>query len=386
METKLLKICLEIKDGKLRKEIEKIIGEYSEFKIVDMTIEPHIDLLLFELGENHERDYSFIQSLHEDITINEIFLISKEVGQEILLQAIKLGAKDFFSIPIQTHEFKSSLEKFKSRALGYNKDTKKQGKVLSIIGSKGGVGTSTIAVNIAASLTTKDKSKKVVLIDMNMLFGEIDLFLDLKPEFSWEELAKNIKRVDETYLFNLLYKHSSGIHVLPAPDYLNGNHLAIQENLFRLIPLMQKMFDFIVIDHGHSLSGVSTNIMGNATAILIIANLVLPSLANTKKLMSTLSELKYINIDNTYIVVNRLVKNPDVTVEEAESSLSKKIFWKIPNDYKATKSAINNGKPLCILDSKNKVSTSINGLTDKIFPQKQEIEKKRSGFFSWGKV
>ena len=90
------------------------------------------------------------------------------------------------------------------------------------MGSKGGVGTTTIAVNLATSLHELKGSPSVVLVDMNPLLGEIPLFLNIKASFDWGELVKNINRVDSTFLMSILAKHTSGIYVLPAATALDG--------------------------------------------------------------------------------------------------------------------------------------------------------------------
>ncbi len=102
-----------------------------------------------------------------------------------------------------------------------------------MLGSKGGVGTTTVSVNLAVALSNS-KRHSVALLDMNTVFGEIPLFLEIQPKFHWGEITKNIDRLDDTFLMNVLSKHSSGVHILPSPAYLNGHQSPTPEIMERL--------------------------------------------------------------------------------------------------------------------------------------------------------
>ena len=97
----------------------------------------------------------------------------------------------------------------------------KDGTIVNVISSKGGVGTTTIAVNLAVSLAAEKNNPSVALIDMNLLFGDIPLFLEIEPKYNWSEITKNISRLDDIYLKNILSVDASGVCVLPSPSYVN---------------------------------------------------------------------------------------------------------------------------------------------------------------------
>ncbi len=92
-----------------------------------------------------------------------------------------------------------------------------KGKVFTVFGAKGGVGTTTMAVNLATGMAQFKGNPSVALVDMNLLSGDVPLFLNMKSAFNWVEVARNISRLDATYLMSILQKHVSGVHVLPAP-------------------------------------------------------------------------------------------------------------------------------------------------------------------------
>jgi len=213
-----------------------------------------------------------------------------------------------------------------------------------------------------------------------LLFGEIPLFLEIKPTFDWGEVAKNIARLDPTFLMNILSKHSSGVYVLPSPGVLNGAPAAAPEVMERLLSLMRTMFDVIVIDGGQSLDATSLKILEISDTVLLISTLGLPCLSNTNKLLKTFRALGYPSPARIKVVMNRYLKDSDVSLEEAEQGIQQKIFWSIPNDYRTTIAAINHGKTLSEIASKAQVSRNLEALADAVIQPEDYQEKKRRRF------
>ena len=162
------------------------------------------DILVIELGEDCKKDCQNISALLNSGSVKDIFLVLPRTEPEVLLQAMRSGAREFFPMPINKAEIVNALLKFKERnkSIASSEKGKKKGKIINIVGSKGGIGTTTTAVNFAASLLELQGARKsVALIDMNLLFGDIPLFLDIEAAFNWGEVAKNISRLG-FYIFN----------------------------------------------------------------------------------------------------------------------------------------------------------------------------------------
>jgi Flp pilus assembly protein, ATPase CpaE len=127
------------------------------------------------------------------------------------------------------------------------------------MGSKGGVGTTTIAVNLATSLAEITANKSVALVDMNMATGDISLFLDIKSSSHWGEISINVTRLDPTFIMNVLRKHSSGIYLFSSPATPGQAHVS-PETVERLLNIMRRMFDFVVVDSGQLLYPTSQKV------------------------------------------------------------------------------------------------------------------------------
>lgn len=247
-----------------------------------------------------------------------------------------------------------------------SKETLKQGKLINIIGSKGGIGTTTIAVNLAVSLAEKKAVQSVALIDMNLLFGDIPLFLMIEPNYNWVEITDRISRLDDILLKNILSIDPSGVCVLPSPSYLNNQNSITPEFMVRLLMRMQKVFDFVIIDGGQSLDDISLKILELSDTVLLISILSPPCLLNTKKLLKTFHDLGFSLDINIKILINRYLKKSNISIKDAEFLIEKDIFWTIPNDYQTTITAINEGKSLVQFAPRKAVAKNFRKLANKL--------------------
>ena len=292
MDQNVIVIRFEIKQPKVKEDLEEVISSMEGFEIQNSGTPSPCDLLILEIGEDPQKEFQLMHNIQDSGVAREIFLTSSHLDPNLLLQALRAGAKEFFPQPIKREEVKEALLKFKERRerVKFDGEKKKKGKIIDVIGSKGGVGTTTVAVNLATSLIESEGSPLVALIDMNLLFGEIPIFLNIESAFNWGEVAKNISRLDSTYLMSILSKHSSGVYVLPSPTGLDGVNVATPEIIEKLLGLMRNVFDFIVIDGGQSLDDISLKILEMSDTVLLVAILSLPCLTNVKKAPLDLSE------------------------------------------------------------------------------------------------
>jgi pilus assembly protein CpaE len=356
-------VKLEIKDASLKSVIENIIHSDDGFVVQRGDDARRADLLVFELGENTAQDFQLIHSLLDVDAIGEVFYVSQHPDPGVLVQAIRTGAKEFFSQPIKEHEVRQALNNLKERRERIkHKEPVKTGQIIETIGSKGGVGTTTVAVNLAVSLAEMQGSPSVALIDKTMGFGEVPLFLEIKPNYHLGEITKNISRLDATFLMNILSKHSSGVYVLPSPVTLNGYPKATPAVIEHLLSLMQRMFDFLVIDGGRSLDETSLRVLQMSDIVLLVSILSLPCLSNTNNLLRSFQNLGYPAKERIKVVANRYLKKSEISLKDLQGAIGKDIFWTIPNDYRTTLSAINQGKPLSQIASKAPITKTVRQL------------------------
>jgi pilus assembly protein CpaE len=373
-----IQVKLTTAESHLTKKLSDLIRNTSPFEVLESSEPSKAALLIFQLGQNAEEDLQQALTDIQNGVAEELFLISGTADPKILMQAMRAGVKEFFTQPLDASEIRAALERLKERQTkeGERKGLK-NGSIISVFGSKGGVGTTTVAVNLAVSLAQGKDKKQVALLDMNTLFGEIPLFLEMAPKFHWGEITKNIERLDGQFLLNTLTPHKTGVQVLPSPAYLNGHVRPTPDTMSRLLALMKQMFDYIIIDAGQSTDDTSIKVLEVSDTLMLITILSLPCLANTNKLLRSLTDLGYVPKEKIKVVLNRYIKRGEISVSDAEAGIGRELFWVVPNDYDTSMSAINSGRPLLNVAPGAAITKSFIELAKSLNePQEGKVKKK----------
>ena len=359
-------IRLEIRNKTLQRQLEGVIRGNRDFEVLISAAKTKADLVVYELaaagGESLEEDFHRIQSLLESGDAGEVFLIADTTDHSLLIRAMRLGAREFFHKPLDEGEFRRALDGLRDRigVTGLDR-TAPAGKILTLIGSKGGTGTTTVGVNLSVSLAA---DRRVVLLDLNQVFGEIPHFLDMSPNYSWGEITKNINRLDATFLQNVLDRHETGVYVLPSPSYLSDEPAATPAIMERLLKVMVGAYDFVVIDGGNSLEALVLKCIEMSDLVFLVSILSVPCLANTSKILNSLGALGFPTGERVKVIINRYLDKTSISIEDAVKAIDHEIFWKVPNDYQNSVSAINRGVTLSQLAPGAPITRSIEALGD----------------------
>ena len=391
-----LLVRLEIRDVAFSNKLEKIIQADSGLRIMRPDDTRRADLLIYELGHDSEHDFQLIESLLAVNMAGEVFLtaMSSDLDPKLLMRAIQIGAKEFLMQPCQAEQVIQALEKFKKNRHGSTpqREFHKFGTIISLLGAKGGVGTTTIAVNLAVALAQKKPQPSVVLIDMNFMFGEIPIFLEIKSKYHMGEIAKHIARLDPTFLMDILSKHASGVYVLPSETFLDGAEKTTPKTVELVLSLMRRMFDFVIVDTGNAVTENFLKVCELSDLIMLIAVQSLPCLSNASKLLSSLNTLGSINAERIKVILNRDEKKSHISRHDAQVALKREMFFVIPNDYNTTLNAINNGQPISTIAANTEIAKCFKGLAEKLiekpqagYAQKEEEAQKNSGY-AWKKL
>ncbi len=372
-------IKLNVKNRATGLDLEETILSVPGFRI-NANGSPS-DIVVMEIGHDLDEEFKAVESIRAKGLAREVFLTSSSKDPEVLLKALKMGVKEFFPQPLNKEEITASLVKYRKSIETTRSESakEKKGVLISVMGSKGGVGATTTAVNLAVSLQQMAEGKSVALLDMNALLGGVHIFLDIKNSFTWAEGARDIARVDSTYLLNTLYKHPSGIYVLPAPTKPLGIEAATPDTMERFLGHMRSTFDIVVIDSCKSFDDLSQRMFALSNTILIVSELNILSVVNAKRLLETLDGLGLSYGKEINVVINRYQKKTMVAPGEAEKTLGKKIVSMIPNDYETTMSAINTGKTISDTALKSAVTENFRELAAHLL-HKETPKKEKSRF------
>jgi len=220
---------------------------------------------------------------------------------------------------------------------------KEPARVVVFYGSKGGVGTTTIAINAAIALH-KEMGKRVCLVDANLQFGDHRVFLDLGLDRMSIVDLSTAPSFDLELIKHVLVKHESGIDLLLAPPSPETAELVTNEHLPQIVEMLESEYDYIVIDVDKRLDEVNLRIMDVAQAIYVVMTADLPCLKNVRLVLETISHLGYAD-NKVKLILNRSNAFTGINVKNAESALKRRIDHQIINEYRTAIGALNSGAP-----------------------------------------
>ncbi|MBS0206266.1 MAG: response regulator [Planctomycetes bacterium] len=369
--------------------LEAECSRYDVFNDVLLQTQP--DIALVALDSDQNRGIELIGSIHQNHPACQILAISSHQEGSLILQAVRNGAKEFLTSPLKLEEFLGALERIRqvvNKNAGEGGPTRAS-QIISVAGVSGGIGCTSLAINLGCSFAQKPGCS-VAVIDLDLALGDADVWLDIIPDYTIQDVADNINRLDYALLKRSLTKHDCGAFLLPRPVEMEDHPPIGPDELRRVISLLKATFTHLVIDLSKTFTPLDQAAMELSDVILIVTQLDLPSLRNAVRLMQYFKRKQGL-YDKVKVVVNRMgLDENTISLNKALETLGREIFATIPNDYATMVEARNNGVPLITQAPKARVTKSILQLVQSLdgpaeVEEKTEDKKapRKGGLFSF---
>jgi pilus assembly protein CpaE len=271
---------------------------------------------------------------------------------------MRAGVKEFVTKPVRLQDLMAAFGRISEQGSGRGEGKSQASQIIAVAGANGGVGTTSIAVNLACALA-QDEFNTAALADLDLGLGDADVFLDTIPDSSLADVAQNITRLDFSLLKRSLTKHSSGLFLLPRPVRLEDISLISGEDLQRVLGLLKATFTHLVLDLSKSYSAIDMVALEMADHVLLVTQLDLPCLRNVVRLMESFAEMEGM-AEKVKVVVNRVgFTQSHITAKKAKDTIGHDIYWQLPNDYRTMGATRNDGVPLVEEAPKAAITQSI---------------------------
>ncbi len=274
-----------------------------------------------------------------------IIMLTAEREVEQKVRGLRAGADDYLIKPFHPAELlariKSLLARFAPRDVLLARPP--MGRILAFYGAKGGVGTTTIAINAAIALH-RELGRKVCLVDGNLQFGDHRVFLDLGLDRKSIVDIVTAPSVDADLIRNVIVKHDSGIDLLLAPPSPETAELVRPEHLPYISEQLTTMYDYILIDVDKRLDDINLGVFESAEVVFVVMTADLSCLKNVRLILETMNHLGY-PPDKVQLVLNRSNAFTGINVKNAEGALRRSIEHQVVNEYRGAISALNSGNP-----------------------------------------
>ena len=285
------------------------------------------------------------------------FVMSQLMDPALLMRAMSLGFREFIPLPMTEQTLVEALERVSNAATGG-----RRAKFVTVVPTVGGVGGTTVACNVAASLAAA--GRKTCLVDLDLVRGGVASSFDVRPTYTIADVMNSGERVDQQLVENALVRYGkSELRILARPELPEETQRVTQQGVNALFGVLGRMFDYVVLDSMLSVDPVYSTALMVSDVTTVVMQLNVPSAKNAERYVGAMRRM---GIESTRIklMVNRYVKKGwDIEPGEVERALGLKIEWMVPNDYKNAIGAINYGEPAVLRTPKAEMSQSLSGFT-----------------------
>lgn len=368
--------------------LEAECSRYEFFADVVQQSQP--DLALISLDANPQKGLELVARIGQELPNCCVMVLSTSQEGSLILQAIRNGAREFLGLPLKLDDFLAALGRLRQTGVAKAADGQvRSSQVISIAGVSGGIGCTSLAINLGCCLA-QNPHCSVALLDLDLALGDADVWLDIIPDYTIQDVADNIARLDYALLKRSLTKHDCGLFLLPRPVEMDERPPMTPDELRRVISLLKATFTHLVVDLSKSFTPLDLAAMETSDTILLVTQLDLPSLRNAVRLNQFLQHREGLT-EKVKIVVNRVgLDDSQISLNKALDTLGRDVSAQIPNDYATMVEARNNGVPLLSQAPRSKLTKSIQQLAQMLDRQAFAADKpdeakkpQKKGLFSF---
>ena len=304
----------------------------------------HTRICFIDYDRNAEEAIWMTERLHSEYPDVQVFAVSAYSEPESIIAAMRAGCAEYLLKPVQHERVLEGLARVETKQKKKAR-TGARGKVITLVGAKGGSGVTSLALHLALELSHQGK-RKCILVDQHPALGDTSLYLGTgRHQYSFYELASNAERLDEELLRGFLLHHSSGLHVLDSPETVDAMHGAAPSAVEHTLAFLADTYQFVVVDCPPGLNEGTRACISQSEQVAIVMTAELPSVRNTVRYIEHLSRLGY-SSSSIHVVLNRHSKKGPLSDDRIEKALGREISLRVPNSYNEVIRAINAGAPI----------------------------------------
>ncbi len=358
------------------KDIEVVGGASDGQQAIDMAKKASPDIVLLDLNMPVVDGITAAAAIRESGCGSAVIMMSVQDDVQYFRQAMLAGAREFLTKPftgqdligairrVYEHSERPSANRVAVTPAQTVSTPIKNGRIVTVFGPKGGVGRTTIAVNLAVAMRSAS-GKEVALVDGNLQFGDAGVLLSLQPHKTIVDLLPHVSALDQEIFDDLLLRHDSGVRVLLAPARPEMAELITPEIFNRILTKLRESFDYIVVDTFPSFQDTMLGTLDVSDQVLVVFTGEMTAIKNVRNFVDVTRALGYPR-EKLMLVLNRADSAGGIKASDIEKSLGHPISEQIPSDYRLVASSLNAGVPFVSAHPKSKVAQGLIDLARRI--------------------
>ena len=358
---------------------------------LDKVKEHTPDVVLMDINMPVMDGLTATQRLQVESPRTQIIIVSVQDDPNYMREAMQAGAVDFVAKPISSEELSESIRRaYRKRpapvqaapqqatpATPSYSDTAwraQRGSVITVLGPKGGCGKTTIAVNLGIGITRSAPDKRVIIVDGNVFFGDVGVFINTRGPYSVVDMALMAEvpaEIDQQSVDQIIVAHESGVKLLVAPPNPGETGGITSKNMINMLDYLRSQFDYIIVDTAAYFDDVLVAAIQAADRLIMISQPLMPSLKDTRLMFAELLAASY-SMDDVMLILNKVPRDSRITAEQISNFLRHPVQLEIPYDTAADE-AVNRGVPLITLDARRVIA--VRPLADLVQSVREWIEE-----------
>lgn len=280
---------------------------------------------------------------------------------ELIMRAMRVGMREFLWKPFPPEQLGETLRRVSRETGG---EGRRLGRLISVVGTTGGVGTTQLAVNLATELAQLERWRgapspgtrpRVAVVDMDFRFGQVAMQFDAQPTYTLGELCETPEQIDMQMIDRAMFKHDTGVHVLARPGDLSQAERINAGQAAGVLSALQEHYDFVVVDLPARSDGSARAVFDMAETYLLVLQLLVPSVRNADRILHELASTGYA-LERVRLVCNRHGRESGPLEQaDVEATLKRQVEFLLPEDWKTSVSAVNIGAPLLTIGPRTKL-------------------------------
>jgi pilus assembly protein CpaE len=370
-----------------------VVGEASNGEeAIKLTDKLSPDILLMDINMPIMDGITATEKISLQYPKTAIIIMSVQGEQEYLRKSMVAGAREYMVKPFSTDELVNTIRsvyEFEQKRRvqlaepSVIREMHRDPQIISVFSTKGGVGKTTIATNLAVSLAQESR-KKVVIVDLDLQFGDVAVTLNVIPKRTITELIQDISQMDPDLLESYLVTHPTGVKILPSPTRPEYAELITGGHIEKILGILKQNYDYIIVDTPSFFHETILTALDLCHQILLLVSLDLPTIKNVKICLEVLDSLHLKG--KAKLVLNRSSRVIGINCEDMEDSLGVKVAAHVPSDGRTVIKSVNSGNPFVITDYNSEISQSIRELAKMVMVGQPAIQAaaknvENKGFF-----
>src|SRR6478672_1819791 len=328
---------------------------------IDHLRQKHVDLVILPLDGVADLQLATLEREIRRERYTAVIGTAPKQEPEMMLRAMRAGIQEFLVSPPDPKDLAAAVDRLMRRT----QTAAENGDVIAVYSSKGGLGVSTVAANLAYGFAKNHPGARPALADLVIGAGDVRVLLNLDPPYDLGDLVAKIDRFDADLLNSLLTPTRGGVWVLPAPDAPEADEQVDANTITTVIQHLRSNFLFTVLDCEHQLNERTLAALDAADRIVLVTQLNVGALRSTQRTVQLCTRLGY-SKEKVCVVVNRFQSGEVLSPSDAEEVLKAPIFFKLPNDYRVASAALTNGVPVAEFDPGSKLGAAFSQLAGKL--------------------